>query len=160
VTEIFVFGDQNSGSANGSIHYNGIFSARPQLGNGNDIMSRGAQRTDYGEIAALIREEPHWLTSRAFFWCDEKGFFMRDRIRCVSHGGLDIAPGDSRIRIEKFRLGCAFAKFSQQQLHWHSRAANHRFAEHYFGVYFNAIGCGHWFRRHLSSARISIRTVG
>jgi hypothetical protein len=76
-------------------------------------MSHGAQRTNNGEIAALIRQEPHTLSSRAFLGRDEKGFFMGDRIGRVSYGGLNVAPGYSRVSIEEFRLGSAFAKFSQ-----------------------------------------------
>ena len=111
--KIFVLGNQNSGAANRPFHYNGIFGARPQFGNRDDIMSRAAQRTDNREIAALIRQESHTLPAGALFWCDEKGFFMSDRIRRVSHGGLNVAPGYSRVGIEEFRLGSAFAKFSQ-----------------------------------------------
>ncbi len=106
-------GDQNAGAANGSFHYNGIFGTRPQFGNCNDIMPHGAQRTNNREIAALIRGEPHTLSSRAFLGRNEKGFFMGDRIGRVSYGGLNVAPGYSRVSIEEFRLGSVFAKFSQ-----------------------------------------------
>lgn len=74
-------------------NYNGIFGTRPQFGNCNDIMPHGAQRTNNGEIAALIRQEPHTLSSRAFLGRDEKGFFMGDRIGRVSYGGLNVAAG-------------------------------------------------------------------
>jgi hypothetical protein len=108
-----VKGGVNTRPRSGCVYYNGIFGARPQFRNCDDIMSHGAQRTDNGEIAALIRQEPHTLSSRAFLGCDKKGFFMGDRIGRVSYGGLNIAPGYSRVSIEKFRLGSAFAKFSQ-----------------------------------------------
>jgi len=112
VTEVFVLGDQYSPAANRPVHYHGIFGARPQFGNCDDIMSHGAQRTDNGEIAAFIRQEAHALSSRAFFGCDENGLFMSDRIGRVSYGGLNIAPGYAWVSFEKFRFGRALAKFS------------------------------------------------
>jgi hypothetical protein len=113
VAEVFVLGDQYSPAANRSVHYHGIFGARPQFGNCDDVMSHSAQRSDNGKIAALIRQEARTLSSRAFFGCDEKGLFMSDRIGRVSNGGLNIAPGYSRVGIKEFRLGSALAEFSQ-----------------------------------------------
>jgi hypothetical protein len=113
VPEVFVLRDQYSGAANGSIHYHSIFGARPQFGNCDDIMSRGAQRADNCKVAAFISKEAHELSSGGFFECDIKSFFVRDRIGRVSNGGLNIAPGYAGVSFEKLRLGRAFAQFSQ-----------------------------------------------
>jgi hypothetical protein len=109
VAEVFVLRDQYSRAANGSIHYYRIFGAWPEFGNCDDVMSRGAQRPDNGEIAALIRQEAHALSSGTFFGCDIKSFFMRDRIGRVSYGRLNIAPSYAWVSFEKLRLGRAFA---------------------------------------------------
>lgn len=103
LTEIFVFGQENTLLANSQVHDRCVIRTGCQLCDRAHIMARGAERTNDRKIAAFVGKEAHRLASSPFpegRRADEDRFFMRHGVGGISDGGLDVGLGQSGVGIE------------------------------------------------------------
>ncbi len=68
---------------------------------------------------------------------------VRECVSGVAQCGSDVIPCETRIRVEKIRLGRALAQFAKDQFNGNPRAADHRPPEHHARIDLDASGDGH-----------------
>jgi hypothetical protein len=139
-TEVLVFSQKYSCFRTGQREDDFVLNARIDLCDCRDVMASVAERCDDYEVAALVGEEPHRLVpALGGPFVDEDNLFVRQRVGSVADGRLNILALQGRIAIEEIRFGSTFTQFAKDQLHGDPRSANHRLAEHYARIDFDAI---------------------
>jgi len=99
---------------------------------------------DGGKVTALVGQKPHGSAPVvAGSLADEDNLFVRDCVRRITHGGVNVIACEARVRVDQIHLGGAFAELAQDELDRNPGPSDHRLPEHHVRIDFNAIGERH-----------------
>jgi len=127
-TKILVFSEENAVLVVGGLHQLLIYRSSLKIADGDNVMSRGPERSHHREITTLVGEKSH---REGLFCSQRQNVLVGDSIRGVGKASAHVGLCEPRVRIQQIRHGSSFSKLTQNELDGDAGASDHGLAQHY-----------------------------